>query len=355
MAGEKARRPKAKALGLLSGGLDSTLAAKMLQEQGVEVEGIHFSTGFCMVDHRRALGRPADRENPARIRNEALRAGADLKAPVEIVDVAEEYLHEVVLNPKHGYGSAMNPCIDCRIFMLKKAKEVAEERGADVIFTGEVLGQRPMSQYRRALDMIEEESGLRGRLLRPLSAQHLPATRAEAEGKIDRERLTGIEGRSRKEQLGMADQFGIDEFPAPSGGCCFLADRNFARRMRDMLAHRDPDTVRSEDLVFLKVGRHFRLASDLKIILARDETEGNFLKARSEGHWTCQAADGHGAFGRVEGEPGPERMEPIASLAARYCKHRKEPRVEILLRKDEKELRLSVAPARDEWAQSLRV
>jgi len=351
----KDSKPRVKALGLLSGGLDSTLAARMLQEQGVEVEGINFATGFCKVDHRRAMGRRADRENPRRLRNEALRAGADLKAPVEIVDVAEEYLREVVLKPKHGYGSAMNPCIDCRIFMLKKAREVARQRGADVVFTGEVLGQRPMSQYRRALNMIEQESGLEGQLLRPLSARHFPATQAEGEGKIDRELLGDVHGRSRKVQMDMAERLGVEDFPAPSGGCCFLADKNFARRMRDLLAHGDPGSVRTEDIVFLKVGRHFRLAHDLKLVLARDEAESKFLTAHSQGHWTCKVWDGHGAFGRVEGEPGAERMEPIASLAARYSKYRHQPRVEVVLGKGEQEVKLSVAPAKDEWIQSLLV
>jgi hypothetical protein len=355
LAADDQRARKTKAIGLLSGGLDSTLAAKMLQDQGVEVEGVHFATGFCKVDHRRALGRPRDRQDPKRVRNEALRAGADIEAPVEIVDVSEEFLREVVLHPKHGYGSAMNPCIDCRIFMLRKAAEIADERGADVVFTGEVLGQRPMSQYRAALEKVEKESGLEGRLLRPLSALHLRPTEAEKGNKIDRQRLGRIHGRSRREQLEMAERFGVLEFPTPSGGCCFLADENFARRLRDLLAHRDPDTVRTDDLLMLKVGRHFRLAYDLKLILGRDETESRFLEQNSGGRWTCQVAGGRGAFGLLEGEPAPERREAVASLAARYSRHRDRPLVEVVLRRGREEHRIDAAPARDDWAQGCLV
>jgi tRNA U34 2-thiouridine synthase MnmA/TrmU len=341
-----------KALGLLSGGLDSTLAARLLQEQGVDVEGVHFSTGFCKVDHRRALARPRDLENPRRVRNEALRAGSDLEAPVEIVDVAEEYLREVVLKPKHGYGSAMNPCVDCRIFMLKKAREMAGERGAELVFTGEVVGQRPMSQYRAALDRIEEESGLSGRLLRPLSARHLEPTEAERAGRIDRDRLERIHGRARRDQLALAKHFEIEEFPAPSGGCCYLADPNFARRLRDLVAHRGRDGVEVEDILFLKVGRHFRLGPELKLILGRDEPESRFLEQRSRERWTCRVADRHGALGRVEGSPDREGLEAIASLAARYSARRRERSVAVLLRKGDEEITLHVAPAEDRWARS---
>jgi tRNA U34 2-thiouridine synthase MnmA/TrmU len=316
---------------------------------------VHFSTGFCKVDHRRVLARPRDRDNPKRMRNEALRAGSDLEAPVEIVDVAEEFLREVVLRPRHGYGSAMNPCVDCRIFMLKKAREMARERGAEVVFTGEVVGQRPMSQYRAALGLIEEESGLTGRLLRPLSAQHLPPTDAEREGRIDRSRLERIHGRSRRDQLAMAERFEIAEFPAPSGGCCYLADPNFARRLRDLVTHRGRDAVGVEDILFLKVGRHFRLGRDLKLILGRDEAESRFLEERSAGHWTCLVADRHGALGRVEGRLDRDGMEWIASLAARYSARRHDPTVEVVLRKENEEIRLWVLPAKDPWARSLLV
>src|SRR5687767_14661518 len=191
----ESRKPL-KAVGLMSGGLDSTLAARVLKDQGVEVIGLHFNTGVCTVDHRRAIGRKGD--DPRRLRNPGIQAGAEAQVEVRVVDIADEYL-EMVKHPRHSYGQAANPCIDCRIFMLNKARQIADQEGAEVIFTGEVLGQRPMSQHRNALDQIEKETGLRGRLLRPLSAQHLPATDAEREGRLDRERLLSIKGRSRRE------------------------------------------------------------------------------------------------------------------------------------------------------------
>ena len=343
---------RVRAVGLMSGGLDSTLAAGMLKEQGVEVQGVHFWTGFCKVDHRRALGRPEDRKNPERLKSMALAAGESVDVGVEVVNVADEFLRDVVLRPKHGYGAAMNPCIDCRIFMLKKADEIAAERGADVVFTGEVIGQRPMSQHKAALKTIEDESGLGGRLLRPLSARHLEPTGAERDGRIDRERLGGITGRSRKPQLEMVARMGVTDFPAPSGGCCFLADRNFARRLRDLMAHGDRRDIDQEDILFLKIGRHFRVAHDLKLVLGRDEAESRFLEQRSQGRWTCQVADGRGAFGRVEGEGDTGGLETVASIAARYSRHRDEARVEVRLRRDDRERSVSVRPADPAWARA---
>ena len=335
---------RVKALGLVSGGLDSTLAAKLLQEQGVEVEGVHFATGFCKIDHRRALQRPKDADHPERLRQQALRAGADLEVPVEIVDVAEEYFQTVVLRPKYGYGSAMNPCIDCRIFMLKKAKDLALERGADVVFTGEVVGQRPMSQHHAALRTIEQDAGLAGRLLRPLSAAHLPPTEIEQSGHIDRAKLGDVNGRTRRPQLELAQHFGIEEFPAPSGGCCFLADQNFGRRLKDLLAHRDPASVKQEDLLLLKLGRHFRLAHDLKVVFGRDEAESTWLRLNAGERFTVQVADGRGSYGLIDGTLAEEQESDVASLAARYSVHRDQPSVEVQFRRGELARIIQVAP-----------
>jgi len=347
--GDGARGRVVKALGLLSGGLDSTLAAKMLRDQGVEVEGVHFCTGFCMVDHRRALSRPADRAQPHRVQNQALRAAGDLKIPVQIVDVAEEFLKDVVLNPRHGYGSAMNPCIDCRIFMLRKAREIADARGCDLVFTGEVVGQRPMSQLRPALELIERKSGLEGQLLRPLCARHMPPTEAEKKGLIDREKLGMAHGRSRKEQIRLAEEFGVDGCPAPGGGCCFLADRNFARRLRDLISHGEQETLGPEQVLLLKVGRHFRLSYDVKAVFGRDEAESTFLKTYAgDTRRICQVVDTRGSLGLIEGEPRGEKVVELASLAARYSRYRNEKTVDVRLSRGGEEMVLSVAPVSDD-------
>lgn len=342
-AGSSHPRPL-RAVGLISGGLDSTLAAALLKELGVEVLGLNFSTGFCKVDHRRAINDP--REDPERLRNPALRAGAVVGFPVEVVDVAEAYL-EVVKNPRFGYGANVNPCIDCRIFMLHKARSVMEETGADLVFTGEVLGQRSMSQYRRALRLIEKQTGLEGRLLRPLSAHYLPPTIPEQEGRLDRARLLAVQGRSRKPQMDLARRLGVSDYQQPSGGCCYLADPNFARRFRDLVAHA-ASSIGPEDTTLLKVGRHFRLAPEVKLITGRNEGENAFLARFTAGRWTFAPPDGAGSLGLCVGEPDASHRTLAAAIAARYSQHRDRGEVEILVSQDgATRQRLVVAPADD--------
>ena len=341
-----------KAVGLISGGLDSTLAARVLLEQGIEVVGLHFSTGFCMNDHRRALDRPG--EDPRRMRNEGLRAGADLNIPIEVLDAGEAYL-KMVLNPKHGYGKRANPCIDCRLFMIHGAAEYMREHGGDFVFTGEVLGQRPMSQHMQALRMIEKECGLEGYLVRPLSAQHLPPTKPEEHGWIDRERLLAISGRSRKPQMELSDRFGLADYPQPSGGCCFLADESFARRFHDLRDHVPHDAIRRDDLIRLKVGRHFRLAPHLKIIVARDAPENAFLSRFAADVWSFEALECGSPITLVEGEPDEPMRRLIASITARYSDRRHEALVEVAARRDGREERLMVPPAADGSLEGWRI
>jgi tRNA U34 2-thiouridine synthase MnmA/TrmU len=341
-----------KAIGLLSGGLDSTLAARVLVEQGIEVIGLNYSTGFCMNDHRRAMARPD--EDPKRMRNEALRAGADLGIPIEVLDAGQEYL-KMVLNPKHGYGKRANPCIDCRIFMIHGAADYMRENGGHFVFTGEVLNQRPMSQHHQALKLIEKECGIAGYLLRPLSAKHLPPTKPEELGWVDRERLLGIAGRSRKEQIAFSESRNIQDYPQPSGGCCFLADENFARRFHDMKQHSDPEAFRKEDMILLKVGRHFRLSPGVKIIVGRDEGENNFLTGLKATGWHFEVLDCGSPITLVEGEPDGELMRLIASITARYSSRRTEPLVEVAARRNDRDERLIVPPAADQAIAALRV
>ena len=343
---------RVKAIGLLSGGLDSTLAARVLIEQGLEVVGLHFSTGFCMNDHRRALAR-AD-EDPRRLRNEGLRAGADLGIPIEVLDAGEAYLR-MVLNPKHGYGKRANPCIDCRIFMIHGAAEFMREHGGDFVFTGEVLGQRPMSQHMQALRLIEKECGIEGYLLRPLSAQHLAPTMPERLGWVDRERLLGIAGRSRKEQMSLSAQWGIQDYPQPSGGCCFLADENFAKRFHDKREHTPIESIRREELILLKVGRHFRLTPEVKIIVARDEAENRFLERFKDGAWCFEALGCGSPLTLVEGEPDEATRRLIAAITARYSDRRNEPIVEVAARREDREERFFVPPVAEDTLRSHRL
>lgn len=249
---------KIKAVGLLSGGLDSTLAAKLLLEQGIEVYAINFTSPFCTCTSKKA-GCPA-----------VITAVRQLESvKLKRVALKDEYL-EMVRNPKHGYGSGMNPCIDCRIMKIKKADEYMHEIGASFLFTGEVLGQRPMSQHWRAIDIIDRESGLQHFILRPLSAAHFKPTVPEMEGWVDRKMLLGISGRSRKIQIALATEKGIMDYPCAAGGC-LLTDNHFAEKMRDYFTFTDKPSFK--DIQLLKVGRHFRLESGDKVIVARNKDE----------------------------------------------------------------------------------
>jgi tRNA U34 2-thiouridine synthase MnmA/TrmU len=345
-----------RAVGLISGGLDSTLAAEMLARQGVDVTGLYFSTGFCKTDHRRAMRRRKD-DDPKKLRNEALRAGAAGKFPVEIVDVSREYL-QVVLNPRYGYGSQANPCIDCRIFMLSKAREYADRIGARTVFTGEVIGQRPFSQHRQALGLVEKRSGLEGRLLRPLSARHLTPTEDEQAGRIDRERLGRIGGRSRREQEALADEYGIADYPQPSGGCCFLADETYARRFRDLAAHLPHESITQEELVLLKVGRQFRLSPSVKLHVGREDAENRFLERFAPGRWLAQPMGIEGPSGIVSAAAGDAELRLAAAILARYSDLEGAADAEFVFTRSDppgQRSRLRAAPAPHSLVESQRV
>jgi len=257
-----ANRWNRRAVGLLSGGLDSTLAAKLMLEQGIEVFAINFTSPFCTCT-------PKNTGCAAVV--SAVRMLGDI--PLKRVWLGDEYL-QIVQNPQHGYGSGLNPCIDCRIMKIKKAGEYMHEIGASFLFTGEVLGQRPMSQQKRAMALIDRKSGLEGYILRPLSAACLKPTVPETKGWVDRSKLVGITGRSRKIQITMAAEKGISNYPCPSGGC-LLTDRHFTERIRDYLSFTKHPSIK--DIPLLKVGRHIRLGSGDKIIVARNEYECNQL------------------------------------------------------------------------------
>lgn len=344
------RKEEIKAIGMLSGGLDSRLAVKVIQEQGIKVIALHFYTGFCIANRNRRVGRI---EKPS-ARHAALEAGADLDVEVEIIDVAQEYL-SLVMNPRYGYGSGMNPCVDCRIFMLRKARAFMDHVGAQFIFTGEVLGQRPKSQRRQQLRTIEREAGLEGLLLRPLSAKLLQPTIPEKQGWVDRSQLLAISGRGRKEQIALAENLNVGDYPQPSGGCCLLPDPNFARRLRDFLDHYPQGAMTPEQMALLAVGRHFRLDEDVKVIVGRDEGENNYLEFVAADHWRFTTMDHPGPIAVTTDSVDPTRIKQIARLAASYSDGKNEPQVKVEVRSDVYVQTVTVAPLSRETAARWRI
>ncbi len=305
-----------KAVALISGGLDSLLAAKVMLEQGIHVEGINFFTGFCVEGHTHAI-RKKDKAKPKR--NNALWSAERLGIKLHIIDIVEEY-KDVLLNPKHGYGANMNPCLDCKIFMVHKALEWAEKNGFDFIITGEVVGQRPMSQRKDTMPVVARESGAQDRLLRPLCAKNLPPTLPEREGWVDRDKLYDFSGRNRKPQMELARQFGFEDYASPAGGCCFLTDEAYSRKLVDLWQGRGNREYEMDDIMLLKVGRHIRPASHFKLIVSREEGENNFLNGYKKQYTHLFTTSHPGPLVLVDGEPTEADLELAARIAARYSK-----------------------------------
>lgn len=309
-----------KAVALISGGLDSLLAAKVIQEQGIHVEGINFFTGFCVEGHTHAI-RKKDQSKPKR--NNALWSAEQLGIKLHIEDVIEEY-KPILLNPKHGYGANMNPCLDCKVFMVHKALEWIKENDFDFIITGEVVGQRPMSQRKQTMPIISRESGADDLLLRPLSGKNLPATLPEREGWIDRDKLYGFSGRSRKPQIALAKQFGFDDFAQPAGGCCFLTDEAYSTKLVDLWKARGDREYELDDIMLLKMGRHIRPRPHFKLIVGREEGENNFMDGyRNQFTW-MRCTSHHGPLTLIDGTASDEDLELAGRIAARYCQGRNE-------------------------------
>ena len=320
-----------KAIALLSGGLDSTLAAKVVMEQGVELEALNFLTVFCTCTNRGETCLASQK------------AVENLGIPLRVFNVSEDYLNVVKL-PQHGYGRNMNPCIDCRIFMLKKTKAYMEEVGAAFIVTGEVLGQRPLSQRKDAMRLLEKEAGLEGFILRPLSAKVLPTTLPEKEGWVDRGKLLNISGRSRKPQIELAKYFGIRDYPCPAGGC-LLTDPGFAKRMKDLMLH-IPD-FSLNDVHLLKMGRHFRLSHLVKLIVGRNEEENQKIETfLQEKDILLKVSSFAGPLSLLRGEPDEGDIEKAAAITVHYSKAKNLEKVEVTYSfADEDQYRsLSVSP-----------
>jgi tRNA-uridine 2-sulfurtransferase len=273
-----------KGIGLLSGGLDSILAVKVLQDQGLDLIGITFATPFFHPEPGLAAGRAAG------IR-------------VHVVDITEPHL-EMMKNPRYGFGRYMNPCIDCHGLMLREAGQFMGVEGADFVFTGEVLGQRPMSQRRDALRCVEKLSGLEGLVLRPLSAKLLPPTLVELDRRVDRDRLLDIQGRSRKRQIELAVRYQIHDYPNPAGGCLLTKD-GYVRKLKDLLDRSENPSRR--DLELLQRGRHFRLPEGSKCVVGRSEADNTRLQALIGSDWVRL---------QVEGYPGPLAVMPQSTAGS---------------------------------------
>jgi tRNA U34 2-thiouridine synthase MnmA/TrmU len=290
---------RVKALGLLSGGLDSILATELMQKQGIEVTAFNVRSPFCLCKKDGCA---------------AVDAAKQLNVPLKIVAAGNDYLR-MLRKPKHGYGRNMNPCIDCRIFLMKKAKKYAKEMGASFIFTGEVLDERPMSQHYPAMMLIEKEGGLKGKVLRPLSARLLPETEAEKKGLVDRSKLMDIQGRSRKPQFKLAEEYNIKDYPCPAGGC-LLTCEEYAKKIRDLFMHRK--RVSMADIALLRVGRHFRVGEN-KIIVGRNEAENKFLvkrKTPNELYFELPSIVGPNTI--LQGPKSKNAVEWAAKLTAFY-------------------------------------
>lgn len=286
----------AKAIGLLSGGLDSMLAARLMTDQQIEVLVFAFVTPFFGPEKAR-------------------RAADQLHLPLRVLDITTPHWN-MLRNPKHGYGKGLNPCIDCHALMLREAGDLLESEGADFLFTGEVLGQRPFSQTKPSLRAVEKSSSYVDRILRPLSALLLPETRPEREGLVDRSRLLDISGRSRKRQMALAEQYGLKDYPNPAGGC-LLTDPIFTRRLKELFRHNPDPPLREVEL--LKVGRHFRLEQGCKVVIGRNKKENEALESLAGAEdGLARTAGFPGPLAVILGRPSSEVWDRVAQLTAAY-------------------------------------
>lgn len=330
-----------KAVLLLSGGLDSILAGKIMKDQGIDLLAIHFTTIF-------------NASGDDRMREKKISKMADaIGIKVEFVDISEELL-SLVRKPRFGYGSSVNPCIDCHLFMFRKAFEIGKKIGASFIVTGEVLGERPMSQRKEALNIIDRNSGLDGLILRPLSAKVLPETLPEKEKIVDREKLYSIQGRGRTEQIKLAEKFGIEDYPSPGGGC-LLTDKIFGQKVRDLIEHR-ADNI--ENMALLKYGKHFRLSKNTKVILGRDEKENNrLLSLAKDNDIIFETVDIAGPVGLLIGEDAGNLIEPAAELVSRYSDNPKKEaiKIEYWLKNSENKKTIFAKPPEESFAEKAKI
>ncbi|GAG72151.1 unnamed protein product [marine sediment metagenome] len=303
-------KDKIKAVVLFSGGLDSILAVKLIQEQGIEVRGVNFKTLFFGLDKTFVVAK-------------------DLNMNLETIDITQE-LMEILRNPRHGFGKNMNPCIDCHTLMFKKAGEYMTKIRASFILSGEVLGERPMSQNRNSLNIIERESGFEGRIIRPLSALLLAETIPEKEGLVVRNKLLDISGRSRKRQMELAAKMGIRDYPSPAGGCK-LTEPVFSKRLRDLFTQ---ESFSLEEIELLKLGRHFRLSRDIKLVVGRNKEENEQLQNFfQDGDFLFKAKNLKGPVSLLKkgSKVNNELIDKSCQITARYCDRNEEENEEVFI------------------------
>ena len=318
-------------VGLLSGGLDSILAICVLREQNIRIEAVAFITPFFGPGN-------------------AQKAVKMLNVPLHVVDITDVHL-QMLKKPKHGYGSGMNPCIDCHALMFREAGKLMQQWGADFLFSGEVLGERPMSQNKQSLRVVARDSGFEEYIIRPLSAKLLPVTRPEQEGKVDRERLLDIQGRSRKRQMELAKKHGITEYPEPAGGCR-LTEPNFSKRLKDLMTQHANFSV--IDIELLKVGRHLRLAEQVKCIVGRNELDNSRIEElRQKGDTLLKTEEMAGPVvlipaGSAETSLNKELLFRAASICARYSAAPHGTMVEVSVYQDEKSTKITTAGCSDD-------
>lgn len=323
-----------KAIALISGGLDSALAARLIGEQGIDIVPLYFKIPFCQK---------ADK----------ITAANNLRRELKVIDISVDFLN-TLKNPEHGYGSNINPCIDCKILMLRKAKELMGDFGASFVITGEVLGQRPMSQHRRALEIIEKKSGLEGLVLRPLSAKLLPETIPEKGGWVKRDKLLNFSGRTRRPQMKLAEDLNIKEYPNPSGGC-LLTDPEFTKRLKELIAHQE---LNLNNVELLKLGRHFRISAQAKLVVGRNEKENERLVNLSQENdylfFPSDELAGPTSLGRGSFNEGLIKLS--CGITCRYCDLNGSDSAEIIYKKNpEEENREKISPIKDSLLANLRI
>ncbi|MFZ3121784.1 MAG: hypothetical protein WA104_00200 [Thermodesulfovibrionales bacterium] len=337
----KGNKTMAKAIALFSGGLDSTLAILSILRQGIDVTAITFLTHFgCDITDRSSCSK------------DPFSAAEKFGFEVKLCHLGDKFI-SIVKNPKYGYGRNMNPCIDCRILMLKEAKELMNITGADFIITGEVIGQRPMSQMRRTLALIDKETGLSGIILRPLSAKLLEPTFPEINGLVDRDKLHDFHGRSRKQQMALAKEFGLTDYPMPAGGC-LLTEPNYSFRLRELLNYNPNPSLK--DLHLLRTGRHFRVSPPCKIIVGRDEKDNDKIDSLAgEGDYILSVENFGSPVTLLTGDGSQDFISLAASICARYSDAKHLSSVDVSMYSKGERFILSANPATEEVIERYRI